>query len=420
MIKDVLHASIDVGTSKICTLVARLRGDASPEILGAGVVPSQGVAKGIIVNIAEAQQSIKSAIDEASKSAGFPIKSAHVGSTGNNMEIFTRWGSVRSSYYNAPISRDVLGRAMESAYPGELPPERRVIHLIPQGYSIDGLKGVKNPIGMHALRLDVETLCIVGPATAAENLVRSVQGNGIEVQSIIMAGMATAESVLSRDEKETGVVLLEIGAGCTTVSVFQHGILLNAAVLPVGGMQFTTDLAVALSAPYSVAEEVKVLHGRATPEDAGDERVEIEAFGDRQTVKVERKEISRYLHDRAEEVLRLAHLKVTGFGLPNIPPAGVVLCGGAAKLPGIQKIARQVFACPIRIGLPEPLEGMPEGFQDPAYPASLGILLWGMRNGIQQGIVQKLNGNMVIEPKKLWTISGPLRWFKSRAKRVAL
>ncbi len=420
MIKDVLHASIDVGTSKICTLVARLRGDATPEILGAGVVPSQGVAKGIIVNIGEAQQSIKMAVDEASKSAGFPIKSAHVGSTGNNMEIFTRWGSVRSSYYNAPISRDVLDRAMESAYPGELPPEKRVVHLIPQGYSVDGLKGVRNPIGMHALRLDVETLCIVGPETSAKNLVRCVEGNGIEVQSTIMAGMATAESVLSRDEKETGVILLEIGAGCTTISLFQQGILWNAAVLPVGGLQFTTDLAVALNAPYSVAEEAKVLHGRATPEDAGDDRVEIEAFGDRQTVKVERKEISRYLHDRAEEILRLAQMKVNSFGLPSLPPAGVVLCGGAAKLPGIQKLARHIFACPIRIGLPEPIDGMPEGFKDPAYPSSLGIMLWGMRNGAQQEMVQRLNGTIASINESKQTNSGPLRWIKARAKRVAL
>ena len=380
MEKDTVYTALDIGTSKVCTLVTARRPDGGVVTVGVGIVPSQGLRKGVVVNVEEAREAIRASLDEAARSAGTPGSSAYVSVTGSHLELFTRWGSLRTTDYNVPLSYDDIDLAVEAAYPRDLPPEKQVVHLVPQSYSVDGLNGVRNPIGMHASRVDVETLCIVAATAPLQHLVSTVESARIRVQGLVMAGLACGEAVLTADEKEAGVVLVEIGAGATTVAVFQHGNLSNAAVLPVGGYQFTTDLAVALNAPYDVAEEAKLRYGSAQHESIGDERVELRAFGDRRTVKVERREFCRYLHDRAEEVLRLSYMKVREFGYTGILPAGVVLAGGTANLPDIGTVARSIFNTPVRIGVPAGLDNLPEGLQDPGYAASAGTVLWSIRN----------------------------------------
>ena len=419
MAKDVLHTAIDVGTTKVCTLVAHLTSDAIPKLIGVGIVPSQGLRKGVVVNIQEAQESIRASLDEAARSAGVTSPWAYAGVTGSHLELFTRWGSVRSTYYNVPLTHDAIEHSIEAATPAELPPEKQVLHLIPQTYAVDGLKGVRNPIGMHALRLDVETLCVVGATAPIQNLIHAVESNRIRTRALVMAGLASGEAALTRDEKEMGVVLVDIGGGATTVAVFQEGTLWNATVLPVGGYQFTTDLAVALNTPYDVAEELKLRHGRATSEDIGDERVEVQAFGDRRTVKVERREVCRYLKDRSEEVLRLAYMKVRSFGFPAMPPAGLVLTGGVANLPGIDKVARQIFNTPARIGTPTGLEDLPDGLNDPAYTTSVGIMLWGIRQHRPKEATKRQNGRNGKSNGHHHGSDGPLGWIRDRMKRVA-
>ncbi|MQF83044.1 cell division protein FtsA, partial [SAR202 cluster bacterium AD-802-E10_MRT_200m] len=251
------------------------------------------------------------------------------------------------------------------------------------------------------------------------SLIHAVESSRIEAKSLVMSGIAAGEACLNRDEKEMGVVLIDIGGGVTTITMFQNGSIANAAVLPVGGHQFTTDLAVALNTPYDVAEELKLRHGQANAEDVGEERVEVQAFGDRRTVKVEKRLVCQYLKDRCEEVMHLAQMKVRDFGAIAMPAAGIVLTGGVANLPGIDKVARQVFNSPARIGLPGGLHGLPDGMNDPSYATSVGILLWAMRqpdpnskvadskNGRSNGL-QSYSGN-----------DGPLRWFKEKVKRVA-
>ena len=384
MEKDTVDTALDIGTSKVCTLVTSRRPDGGVETLGVGIVPSQGLRKGVVVNVEEARGAIRASLDEAARSAGMSSSSVYVSVTGSHLEFFTRWGSLRTPDYNVPLSYDDLDMAVEAAHPRDLPPEKEVLHLVPQSYSVDGLSGVRNPIGMHASRVDVETLCIVAATAPLQHLVSTVESTKVRVRGLVMAGLACGEAVLTADEKEAGVVLVEIGAGATTVAVFQHGNLSNAAVLPVGGYQFTTDLAVALNAPFDVAEEAKLRYGSAQHESIGDERVELRAFGDRRTVKVERREFCRYLHDRAEEVLRLSYMKVRDFGFSGVFPAGVVLAGGTANLPDIGTVARSIFNTPVRIGVPMGLGGLPEGLQDPAYAASAGTVLWSIKNRAQR------------------------------------
>jgi cell division protein FtsA len=324
---------------------------------------------------------------------------------------------MRPSDYNIPLGYDEIDRAVEAAYPGDLPPEKQVLHLVPQTYAVDGLNGVRNPIGMHASRLDVETLCVVAAATPIQHLVHAVEGAHIRVRGLVMGGLAAGEAVLTAEEKEAGVVLVEMGGGATTVAVFQEGALRNAATLPVGGHQFTTDLAVALNAPYDVAEEAKLRYGNAQHEHMGDERVELRAFGDRRTVKVERRELCRYLHDRAEEVLRLSYMKVREFGYSGVLSAGVVLTGGAANLPGLPAVAREIFTTPsVRIGAPVGLSGLPEGLQNAAYAASCGTLLWSIQHRASQEQVRSGAGKHVATH----AAGQPWGWLREQVRRVAL
>jgi len=322
--------------------------------------------------------------------------------------------------YNSPLSPSEIDRAVDAAYPAELPPENQVLHLIPRLYAVDGLKGVRNPVGMHAQRLDVETLCIVGQTAPIQNLVTAVENTKVNVRALVATPVSTGEAALTRDEKEMGVTLVDIGGGATTISVYQQGALWNAAVLPLGGYQFTTDLAVALNTPYDTAEEVKLRHGQASLDTIDDENVEIQAFGDRRTVRVERKVISRYLHDRAEELFRLVGMKVKGFGFPALPPAGIVLTGGGANLPGIERVARRILGTPVRTAGPEGLNGLPEGMIDPAYVATAGTLLWGTRHLASIDSVRKEERRLNKNSGYAQNTTGPLSWIRERVRKVAL
>jgi cell division protein FtsA len=414
MLTDTVYTAVDVGTSKVCTLVAHLRGGVL-ELIGAGISPSKGLRKGVVVNIQEASEAVAASLDEAARSAGVTSPWAYVPITGSHLELYTRWGSLRSLHYNTPLSYSDIDRAIEMAYPADLPPEKQVLHLIPQSYSVDGLTGVRNPIGMHAARLDVETLCVAAAATPIQHLVHTVERAKIRVQGVVMAGLACGDAVLAPEEKEAGVVLLEIGGGTTGVSVYQHGAMRHAAILPVGGYQLTTDLAVALNAPFDVAEEAKLRYGDVLHEKIGEERVEIRAFGDRRTVKVERRELCRYLHERADELLRLSALKVREFGYPNMLPAGVVLAGGSANLPGLPTLARHIYGTPVRIGAASGVAGLSEGLQGPAYATAVGALMWSVQRQAQREQMQAVGKRNGADDQR-----GPLGWVREQVRRVAL
>ena len=420
MVKDAVFTALDVGTSKVCALVARRQAGGTPELLGMSIAPSQGLRKGVVVHIREVQESVRAALAEAARSSGISSSGVHVSITGSHLELFNRWGSIRTPDYAVALSYDQVERAINAAYPAELPPDKQIVHLIPQTYAVDGLTGVRNPVGMHASRLDVETLCVVTATAPIQQLMHAIESSRAKVHGLVMAGLACGETVLTEDEKEAGVLLIEMGAGATTVAVFQGGTLRNATVLPVGGYQFTTDIAVALNTPFDVAEETKLRYGQVLHEKIGDERVEIRAFGDRRTVQVERREICRYLHDRAEELLRLCHMKVQGLGYSGMLPAGVVLTGGVANLPGMDTVARHIFNSPVRIGRPGGLQGQPEGLQDPAFAATIGTLLWSLgHEAHRERVRQSAKGERAVNGHKNGH-GGPLGWLRGQAKRVAL
>lgn len=446
MIRESLYVVVDVGTTKITTLVGVAQHDGQVEVVGAGVVPSAGVTKGVVVSIPEAQEAIQASLEEAARSSGKAIREAYATVTGTHLEFTTRVGTVRSPHYSLPITHAEVDKAIEFARPDDGDADRQILHMVPRTFTVDGLKGVRNPIGMHAQRLDVEALCVTASSTPIRNLVRAIEHSRVRVSGLIMAGLAAGESVLTRDERETGVLLIEIGGGVTTIAAFQQDALVVADVLPVGGCNCTNDLSVALSTPLENAEELKLEYGDLMPDPSKSDSVAVQPFGDGASTKVERREICRYLHDRTEEILRLAFIKARSLGYATMPPAGVVITGGVACTPGIQLLARRLYSAPVRIGVPHSLPGMDEGLTDPAFASSLGALMWSAKNStLKAKKPLRLAANLpfhlgrendhVGEPSgqhngnghygngntsRGFEVQAAVAWLKERARRVAL
>lgn len=410
------YAAIDIGTTTTCVLVGRLHHNGVLEVIGSGLAPSRGVQKGVIVNIPEAEMAVRDALEEASRSAGVDIGWVTATVGGSHIEATTRWGTVYSTHYALPISQETLERAVDAAYPRELPPDRELLHLVPKNYSLDGLDGIRNPLGMHAMRVGVETLCITGASTPIRALVQAVEHSRCKVRYLVVKGLASGEAVLSRDEREVGVLLVDIGGGSTTVAYFQHSSLWNLAVLPVGGWHFTNDLAVAFNMPWDVAEDTKLRWGSVLPDAPGPENVPVAVFGERNTSQIERREVTRRLRERGLEVLRLVYYTAKHtFALRAIPPAGVVLTGGAASLHGLDALLREGLDAPVRVASPRGVEGLPPGLQGPAYAAVVGALLWGTRQAISHRLVRGVQNGHRIKP-----VVSVMNWLRERARRVAL
>ena len=309
-----------MGSSKVLTIIGRPDGMGGVDVLGAGLAPSVGIRKGVVIDAGEARESIRESVNDARSAAGVPASSAFVTVSGGHLEAHPCWGSLHSMNEEAAVTSLELVRAVEAAQPEGLSPRKEILHKLPRVYSIDGLKGVRNPIGMHALRIDVETVCVTAESASVNAVVSAVDSARVRVEGVVAVHVATAEAVLSHEDMERGVALMDIGGGVSTVSVFRNGALWNAGVLPLGGNQFTSDLSLALNIAPETAEELKVRYGQAALDVMGDESVEIDSAPDGRLVRVERRTIARYLHERAGELFRLADKKLNEFGFPQPAP----------------------------------------------------------------------------------------------------
>jgi cell division protein FtsA len=418
MAKDVTIAVIDVGSSKVFTLVGRPDGMGGVDVLGAGIAPSAGIRKGVVVDAGEARESIRESVDDARNAARVPVSSAFVTVSGGHLEAHPCWGSLHSMSEGAAVSSLELARAVEAAHPEGLSPRKEILHKLPRVYSIDGLKGVRNPIGMHALRIDVETVCVTAESASVSALTGAVESARVRVEGVVAVHVANAEAVLSSDDMERGVVLMDIGGGVSTLSVFRNGALWNAGVLPLGGNQFTSDLSLALNIAPETAEELKVRYGQAALDVMGDDSVEIDSPADGRLVRVERRTIARHLHERAGELFRLADKKLNDFGFPSLPAAGLVLTGGGSVLPGIERVARQQLGAPVRLACPDD-PALPYDLRDPAFSAGVGAMFWAAtqprsaRSVKEDGKKQKFNDSYA------QANAGPLSWLKGRMTKVA-
>ena len=371
-------ASIDVGTTKVCTTIADVTSDGGIRVVGVGVTPSRGLHKGLVVNINEAGESIRESVRKAQQASATRIESAYVGVTGRHVSSLNNRGVVAITRNDRLVRPDDLRRVLDCARSIKVPNDRKLLHVIPRGYAVDGQVGVKNPVGMHGFRLDVETHIITAATTSVQNLVKCIRGIGIDIDDLILEPLASSEAVLTEDEKQVGVILADIGGGTTDIAVFKEGSIWHTSILPVAGYQLTRDVAIGLGLPFDVAEEMKKRYGSVMP--VYESKVETNPAISQDGHGVSYQDLCDIIRARMEEIMRLILLEMPRADYETLVPAGLVLTGGSANLSGIEALGRDVLRLPVRVGVPTNMYGITDSLRDPAYATSVGLLLWGAKN----------------------------------------
>ena len=370
--------AIDVGTTKICTITANIEDSGNLRIIGIGITPSAGMHKGLVVNVKEASQSIQASVRKAELMSSHKIETAYIGVTGRHITSVNNRGAVSINNGDKLVHQDDLKRVIKSAQNIQVPAERRLLHIIPRGFAVDGQPGVKNPIGMHGQRLDVETHIITTAVTSVQNVIKCVRSVGVEVEDVVMEPLASSEAVLTEEEKQSGVVLADIGGGTTDVAIFRDGTIWHTAVLPVAGYQLTRDVAMGLGLPFDIAEDMKKRYASVMPVYEGKQRqTPQEMLQDGHGVSYQ--DLCDIVRARIEEIVRLVMLELPQTDYEQLVPAGIVLTGGSSNLSGIDALARDMVRLPVRVGAPANLAGLPERLRDPAYATAVGLVLWAAK-----------------------------------------
>jgi cell division protein FtsA len=368
---------IDIGTTKVCTVVARLEKDNRLRVLGVGIEPSQGIRKGTVVDIAAASQAIAHSIDKAERTSGLEITSALVSLAGSHVSSINSRGVVAVT--RQIVDEQDVERAMDSARAVAIPHNREVVHVIQRGFVVDGQDGITMPVGMHGYRLEVEAHIITAAASTVDNLRQCVAASGVRVSEFVLNPLASAEVVLTDTEREMGVVVCDIGGGTTDMAIFIEGNVWHTMVLAVGGNHITSDVAHGLRLPFSQAEEVKIRHGYALVQEVNpEERISVRAFGSEKPVEVSRVDLAHIIEARVEEIFSLMLQDIKRSGYDGLLPAGMVLTGGTSALPGIRQLASETLGIPVRLARPDNLTGIVDRLHSPAYSTSIGLIHWAM------------------------------------------
>ena len=389
------YAAIDLGSTKICTLIARVGQEGELKIVGKGITTSQGIQKGRVENIFEAKDAIRNAQKKAQEYLGKKISWAHVGMSGNSVTSLNNMGPVDTYLGRTQLSGET--HPFVPTIP-EIQNNQEVLHVIPRSYGANGITGMRDPETLGSNQLDMKSQFVLADKTCMENTRKSVKKSGISVKSLVLGALASGESCLSQDERELGVVLLDIGGGVTDISLYSEGSLDYTTAIPVGGTQITRDLSIALGIPFYFAEEAKLRWGHAMPEEAGDEEVLIPTFYGREPHRLSRHDLSLPLHSRLSETIKLAIYKLREGGMSAIPKGGIVLTGGTAVLPGLPELVSKLTGSAVRIGYPQRIPSLPTDLQNPAFSTSVGILLWGIRNHNESTLIKNMSRNARRKP----------------------
>jgi len=393
--KNNFVVGLDIGTTKICCII----GEASPEggidIIGLGQYPSRGLRKGVVVNIDSTVESIKSAVEEAELMAGCEIDSVFVGIAGGHINSLNSHGiiAVKGKEIN---SKDV-DRVIEAAKAIAIPLDREVIHVLPQEYIVDSQDGIKDPLGMAGVRLEAKVHIVTAAVTSAQNIVKCVNKAGLGVQDIVLQQLASSEAVLSPDEKELGVAMIDIGGGTSDLAIFYQGAIKHTSVLTIAGSQITNDIAIGLRTPNAEAEKIKLTYGCAySPLVRADETIEVPSVGGREPKTVSRQILSEIIEARTKEMFEILNHELDVSGYREIISSGIVLTGGAASMAGMADLAEDVFQCPVRIGPPMGLGGLIDVVNNPMYATSTGLIQYGMRKN-RLGATRELQGRNLFD-----------------------
>ncbi len=374
-------ASLDIGSSKIRTVVG-VMDDSSviPNIIGVGIAPSTGLRKGAVIDVGETINSISSSLEDAERMAGEPINHVFLGIGGNHIDSINSRGVIAVSHSQNEISEDDVDRVLEAAQAVTIPSNRRILRIIPKTFTVDEQKGIKYPVGMTGIRLEVETHIVTGFEPAIKNIEKCVLQSGVDIEDMIPNCLASSEAVLTKRQKELGCVVVDIGCGGTAVSVFEDGATLHTAVIPVGGENVTNDLAIGIRTSIDTAEKVKIEYGTVIPEDVNDrETIDLSLVSKLDTHLVSKRHVAEIIQARYHEIFVLVKEELAKIHRDGMLPAGVVLTGAGAKMPGVIDLARETLNLPAQIGFPQNYDGVVDKIDDPAYATAIGLLLWGSR-----------------------------------------
>ncbi len=367
-------AGVDVGTSKVCTLIGETGPDGAVAVLGYGVVPCTGLRRGVVVNIEATVEALRAATTEAEKAAGMRISNAVVGVAGAHIRGLNSHGIV--AVRGGEVGPRDVERVIEAARAVAIPLDRQVLHILPQQFAVDDQDGVRDPIGMAGVRLEARIHIVTAAQTYGQNLYKCCERAGISASEFVFEPLASADAAIFPEERELGVALIDIGGGTTDIIVFYNGAVMHTAVLPVGGNHLTSDVAAGLRTPLTEAERLKINYGVATNQVVGhDETVRVPGVGGREPREIQRRLLGEIIEPRMEEIFAMAQRELLRSGVADCLSSGIVLAGGTSLLEGTQELAERIFGMPVRRGLPVNLKGMPEELMKPMYTTAAGLLL---------------------------------------------
>lgn len=402
--KDLL-VGIDIGTSKVVTLVGELTTDGKLNVIGFGSHPSQGLKRGVVVNIESTVQSIQRSVEDAELMAGCEIYSAYTGIAGSHIRSINSHGIV--AIRESEVSQNDVERVIDAAKAIAIPADQKILHVLPQEFIIDHQNSIREPVGMSGVRLEAKVHIVTGAVSAAQNIIKCMKRCGLQTSDIVLEQFASSQSILTEDEKELGVCMIDIGGGTSDIAIFTEGAIRHTAVIPIAGDQVTNDIAIALRTPTRNAEEIKIKHGCAL-QDLVDTNhmIDIPTMGERAAKRLPARALAEVVEARYEELFTLAHAELRRSGLEELMAAGIVLTGGASKILGAQELAERIFKIPVRVGRPHNVSGLSDIIHNPIYATGVGLLVYGQQQRLNQREVVISQPSM----KSLW--SRMKNWFQ--------
>jgi cell division protein FtsA len=395
-----LIIGLDIGTSKVAAIVAELTESGELELIGIGSTSSRGLKKGVVVNLESTVLSIQRAIEEAELMAGCQIHAVYAGIAGSHIRSLNSHGIV--AIKDKEVSQYDIERVIDSARAVVIGTDQKILHILPQEFVIDKQDGIKEPIGMSGIRLEAKVHMVTGSVSAAQNIIKCIRRCDLEVDDIVLEQLASCTAVLTEDEKELGVCLIDIGGGTTDIAVFSDGAIRHTAVIPIAGDQVTNDIAVALRTPTQNAEEIKCKYACALTQLANvQDSIEVPSIGDRPPRKISKQNLAEIIEPRYEELMLLVQAEIRRSGFEDLIAAGVVLTGGSSKVMGLIDLAEEIFHMPVRLGLPQHVSGLTDVVQNPIYSTGVGLLLYGKEHQMTGGLDEN-KGLGIWERMKNW------------------
>ncbi len=398
---------LDLGTTKIACIIAEQDEEkGGVKIVGVGTAPSDGLRRGVVVNLEKTVRSIERAVEEAELMAGVKVDKVNAGIAGDHIRSINTRGVIAVSRPDNEITKKDMERVVDQARAVAIPIDREIIHVIPQEFIVDDQAGIKDPIGMSGVRLEADVHIVTGAVTSAQNIYKSVERAGLKVKDLVLQPLASSHAVLDQEEKELGVALIDIGGGTTDISIFFDGSIRHTSVIGLGGENVTNDIAIGLRTPRSQAEQIKTGHGCAlTSMIDGSEKIKVPGVGGRDEREVSRGVLGAIVEPRLEEIFSLAHREIRKTDYADLLGAGVVVTGGTARMEGVAQLAEQVFDLPVKVGIPDGVGGLTDSVKDPIHATGVGLVLYGYENRHERGLLGVSEANLferLLDKMKRW------------------